>query len=68
MEQVADLYIADFRDAPLPDAEFEELFSTFYFISRAENIKQPQNRIMFKAGKEQFSLPDAEFEDENEKG
>ena len=24
MEQVADLYIADFRDAPLPDAEFED--------------------------------------------
>ena len=24
MEQAADLYIADFRDAPLPDADFEE--------------------------------------------
>ena len=24
MEQVADLYIADFRDAPLPDADFED--------------------------------------------
>ena len=24
MEQAADFYIADFRDAPLPDADFEE--------------------------------------------